>query len=68
MLMDPIPRCPCSHYIIWLRDRVIHVLEELMAEAGVIKGRDLRLEARRIGSGASRGRHGDNVAGFCDST
>jgi hypothetical protein len=37
------------------------VLEEFMLEAGAIKGRDLRLEVRRIRSGASRYRHGDVI-------
>jgi hypothetical protein len=32
-----------------------------MLEAGATKGRDLRLEDRRIRSGASRDRHGDVV-------
>jgi hypothetical protein len=59
MLMDNIPRCPCSWYITQLHDRIFHVLEELMLEAGATKGRDLRLEVRRIRSGASRDRPGD---------
>jgi hypothetical protein len=37
------------------------VLEEFMLEAGATKVRDLRLEVRRIRSGASRDRHGDVV-------
>jgi hypothetical protein len=37
------------------------VLEEFMLGAGVTKGWDLRLEVRRIRSGASRYRHGDVV-------
>jgi hypothetical protein len=61
MLMDHIPWCPCSWYTIQLHDRIVHVLEELMLEAGATKGRDLRLEVRRIWSGASRDRHGDVV-------
>jgi hypothetical protein len=61
MLMDHIPRCPCSWYVIRLHDRVVHVLEEFMLEAGAAKGRGLRLEVRRIRSGASRGRPGDVV-------
>jgi hypothetical protein len=61
MLMDHIPRCPCSWYIIQLHDRIVHVLEELMLEARATKGRDLGLEVRRIRSGASRDRHGDLV-------
>jgi hypothetical protein len=62
MLIDHIPRCPCSWYVIQLHDRiVVHVLEEFMLGAGVTKGRDLRLEVRRIRSGASRDRHGDVV-------
>jgi hypothetical protein len=61
MLMDHIPRCPCSWYIIQLHDRIVHVLEELMLEVGATKGRDLRLEIRRIRSGASRDRPGDVV-------
>jgi hypothetical protein len=60
MIMDHIPRCPCSWYIIQL-DRIVHVLEEFMLEAGATKGRDLRLEFRRIRSGASRDRPGDVV-------
>jgi hypothetical protein len=49
MLMDYIPRCPCSWYGIQLHDRIVHVLEEFMLEAGVTtKERDLRLEVRRI--------------------
>jgi hypothetical protein len=59
MLMDHVPRCPCSWYIIQLHDRIIRVLEEFMLEAGATKGRDLRLEVRRIQSGASRDRHED---------
>jgi hypothetical protein len=39
----------------------VHVLEYSMLKAGAIKGRDLRLEVRRIRSGASRYRHGDVV-------
>jgi hypothetical protein len=55
MLMDYMPRCPCSWYVIQLHDRiVVHVLEEFMLEAGATKGRDLRLEVRRIRSRASR--------------
>jgi hypothetical protein len=61
MLMDHIPRCPCSWYVIQLHDRFVHVLEEFMLEAGATKWRDLRLEVRRIWSGASRDRHGDVV-------
>jgi hypothetical protein len=61
MLMDHIPRCPCSWYVIQLHDRIVHVLEGFMFEAGATKGRDLRLEARCIRSGASRNRHGDVV-------
>jgi hypothetical protein len=62
MLMDHIPRCPCSWYVIQLHDRIVHMLEELsMLEAGVTKGRDLRLEVRSIRSEASRDRHGDVV-------
>jgi len=37
------------------------VLEEFMLEAGATKGRDLRLEVRRIRSGASRHRPRDVV-------
>ena len=61
MLMDHIPRCPCSWYIIQIHDRIVHVLEEFMLEAGATKGRDLRLEFRRIRSGASRDRPEDVV-------
>jgi hypothetical protein len=60
MLLDHIPRCPCSWYVTQLHDRIVHVLEESMLEAGATtKGRDLRLEVRRIRSGASRVRPGD---------
>jgi hypothetical protein len=58
-LMDHIPRCPCSLYVIQLHDRIVHVLDEFMLEAGATKGRDLRLEVRRSRSGASRDRLGD---------
>jgi hypothetical protein len=37
------------------------VCEEFVLEAGATKGRDLRLEVRRIRPGASRDRHGDVV-------
>jgi hypothetical protein len=72
MLMDRIPRnFPCSHYVVRLRDRIVHVLEEVMVEAGhagAIKGRDMRLEERRIRSRSSRDRHGMcRVVRFCDS-
>jgi hypothetical protein len=59
MLMDHIPMCPCFWYVIQLHDRILHVLEKFMLEAGATKGRDLWLEVRRIRSGASRDRHGD---------
>jgi hypothetical protein len=59
MFMDHIPRCPCSWFVIQLRDRIAHVLEEFMLEAGATKGRDLPLEDRGIRSGACRDRHGD---------
>jgi hypothetical protein len=60
--MDHIPRCPCSWYVIPLHNPVVHVLEEFMLEAGATKGRDLRLEVRRIRSGAySRERPWDVV-------
>jgi hypothetical protein len=61
MLMDHIFRCPCSWYVTQLHDRLVHVLEEFMLEVGAAKGRDLRMEVRRIRSGASRDRHGDVV-------
>jgi hypothetical protein len=61
MLMDHNPRCPCSWYVIHLHDRIVQVLEEIMLEAGAAKGRDLRLEVRRIRSGASQYRHGNVV-------
>jgi hypothetical protein len=61
MLMDHIPRCPLSWYVIQLHDRSVHVLEKFMLEAGATKGRDLRLAVRRIWSGASRDRHGGVV-------
>jgi hypothetical protein len=61
MLMGHIPRCPCSWYVIRLHDRIVHVLEEFVLEAGATKGRDLRLKVRRIWPGASRDRHVDVV-------
>jgi hypothetical protein len=42
-------------------DRDVHLTEEFMIEAEHLKGRDLRMEVRRIRSGASRDRHGDVV-------
>jgi hypothetical protein len=38
MLMDHMPRCPCSWYIIQLHDRIVHGLEEFMLEARATKG------------------------------
>jgi hypothetical protein len=61
MLMDHIPLCQCSWYVGPLHDRVVHVLEEFMLEAGATKGRDLRLGVLSFRSGASRDRHGDVV-------
>jgi hypothetical protein len=43
------------------RRRAPHVREEFILEPGATKGRDLRIEVRRIRSGASRDRHGDVV-------
>jgi hypothetical protein len=56
MLMDHIHRCPCFWYVTHLHDRIVHVLEEFMLEAGATKVRELRLEVHRIRSGASRDR------------
>jgi hypothetical protein len=61
MLMDHITRYLCSHYVIRLDGRLAHVVKELVAEVGDVKGRDLRLEARRIRPWASRDRHRDDV-------
>jgi hypothetical protein len=61
MLMDHIPRCPYSWYVIYLHDRIVHVLEELLLEAGATKGWNLRFRFRYIRARASRGRHGDVV-------
>jgi hypothetical protein len=61
MLMDRIPRCPWFWYVIQLHDRIVLVLEEFMLEAGATKGRDLRLEVRRIRSGAFQDRPRDVV-------
>jgi hypothetical protein len=61
ILTDHTPRCPCSWYVIQLHDRIVHVLEEFMLQAGAAKGRDLRLGVRRLRSGASQDRHGDVV-------
>jgi hypothetical protein len=46
MLVDHIPCCPCPHSVTRLHHRHVHVVEEFMAEAGTVKGWDLRLEAR----------------------
>jgi hypothetical protein len=61
MIMDHIPWCPCSWYVIQLHDRIVNVFEKFMLEAGATKGRDLRLEVRRIRWGASRDHHVDVV-------
>jgi hypothetical protein len=61
MLMDHIPRCPRSYYLIRLHDRIVNVLDEFMAEAGAIKRRDLRSEARQIRCGASSRDHPRDV-------
>jgi hypothetical protein len=61
MLMDHIPRCPCSLYVIQLNDRIVHVLKEFRLEVGANKWRNLWLEVRRIRSGASRDRPRDVV-------
>jgi hypothetical protein len=62
VLMAHILRCPSSYYyVIRLHDLIVHVLDEFMAKAGAIKGRNLRLEGRRIWFEASRDRHGDVV-------
>jgi hypothetical protein len=37
MLVDHIPRCPCSHYVIRLHDRNVRVFEEFMAETGQLE-------------------------------
>jgi hypothetical protein len=59
--MDHISQCPCSWYAIQLHDRVVHVLEKFMLSAGATKGKDLRLDVRRIRSGTSRNRLRDAV-------
>jgi hypothetical protein len=61
MLMDHIPRCPSFWYVIQLHDRIVHVLEEFILEAGATKGRDSRSDVPRIRSGASRDRPWDVV-------
>jgi hypothetical protein len=61
ILMDHTPLCPCLWYVIKLHNGIVHVLEEFMVGAWATKGRDLRLEVRRIRSGASRDRHGGVV-------
>jgi hypothetical protein len=58
MIMDHIPRCSCSHYVIRLHNLIVDVLEEFMAESRAIEGRDLGLEVRRFRSWASRDCHG----------
>jgi hypothetical protein len=50
-----------SWYVIQLHEWIFYVLEEFMLEAEATKGRDLRLDFRRIRSGASRDRNGDVV-------
>jgi hypothetical protein len=56
-----IPPCPCSHNVIRLHDRLVHVVKEFMTEAGAVKGRDLRLGVRRMRSRAYRDRYGNVV-------
>jgi hypothetical protein len=41
MLIDHIPRYPCSWYVIQLNDRIVHVFEEFMLEAGATKLRGM---------------------------
>jgi hypothetical protein len=53
--------CDVFAFVLRKHDRIIHLLEELMLEAGATKGSDLRLEVRCIRSGASRDQHGDVV-------
>jgi hypothetical protein len=60
-LWTTVPRCPCSWYVIQLHDRIVGMLEEFMLKAGAIEGHDLRMEARRIRSVASRDRSEDVV-------
>jgi hypothetical protein len=72
MLMDHIPRCPCSWYIIQLHDRIAHVFKEFMLEAGATNGRDLRLKVRySVGTSFSRsswGCGGVRLHGFTPSS
>jgi hypothetical protein len=63
MLMDHVPRCPYSWYVIGLRAPLDNALEEFMARVGAVKGLDLRLELLRF-----RDRHGDSVVVLCGST
>jgi hypothetical protein len=50
MPIDHIPRCTSSWYLIHLHIRMIYVFEEFASEAGVVTGRDLRFDGRRIRS------------------
>jgi hypothetical protein len=62
MRTDHIPHCPCSaRYVIRSGYRIVQVLKEFVAEAGAIKGKDLRFGVRKIRSWASRDRHRDVV-------
>jgi hypothetical protein len=61
MIMDHIRRCTCFWYVIELHYRIAKVLQEIMLEAGATKGRDLRLEVRRIRLEAFRDRPRDVV-------
>jgi hypothetical protein len=63
MLMDHVPRCPYSWYVIGLHARLDNALEEFMARVEAVKGLDLRLELLRV-----RDRHGDSVVVLCGST
>jgi hypothetical protein len=45
----PVPVLLVPGYVIQVHDRIVHVLEEFMLEAGAINRRDLRLEVHRNG-------------------
>jgi hypothetical protein len=50
VLMDHIPPVPVLLVRHSTPNRIVHVLEEFMLEAGATKGRDLRSEVSRIRS------------------
>jgi hypothetical protein len=54
MLIDHVPLCPWSWYVIWLHNCLVDVLKKCVSEIGAeMKGRDLQLEMRHMRFGFS---------------